>query len=348
MKLLILGGTAFLGPEIVRHAQKQGHTVTLFNRGKTRKDLFPDVERIVGDRDKDEYGGLEGRTWDAAIDTSANTASWMRKSTEALKGKVGQYVFTSSISVYPMNSFQKPGKDETAEVLPWPEGTDEKTKDMQLYGNTKARCEAIMMEAFGNRGTVIRPGLIVGAGDYSDRFTYWPVRIDKGGEILAPGTPNDFTQFIDARDLGEWCVKVCEDGHHGIYNATGPLKPLPMAGLLYGCKAVVSNDATFTWVPEAFLEEQKVGAWMEMPVWVGSSPEMAGFSQVSIDKAVQHGLKFRPLADTVKVTLDWAKNERPKERKWRAGIVPEKEQAVLKAWHEKEGTSPTTGPTTKP
>jgi 2'-hydroxyisoflavone reductase len=267
----------------------------------------------------------------------------MRKSTELLKDKVGQYVFTSSISVYPLDSFQKPGKDESADVLPWPKGTDEKTHDMQLYGNTKARCEKILMDTFGDRATVIRPGLIVGEGDYSDRFTYWPVRIDKGGEILAPGTPNDFTQFIDARDLGDWCVKVVEDGHHGIYNATGPYKPLPMAGLLFGIKAVVSNDATFTWVDESFLEQQHVGAWMEMPVWIGSSPEMIGFSQVSIDKAVAHGLKFRPLADTAKVTLDWAKT-RPASHKWRAGITPEKESAVLKAWHERSGA--TTAPTT--
>lgn len=341
MKILILGGTGFLGPELVRTAQKNKHAITLFNRGKTHKDLFPEVEKLQGDRDKDDYASLEGKTWDVCIDTSANAAGWMRKSTEVLKGKVKHYIFTSSISVYPMDSFQKPGKDETAPVEPWPDSADEKKMSMQLYGAHKARCEKILLEAFGDKGTVIRPGLIVGAGDYSDRFTYWPVRVDKGGEILAPGSPEGPVQFIDARDLGDWIIKVAEDGHAGIYNATGPGKPLPMAGLLYGCKAVVSNDATFTWVPDEFCLKQGVGPWMEMPLWIPIEPDSIGFSQVSIAKAVEHGLIFRPLADTAQHTLDWAKT-RPANYKFRAGLKPEKEAAVLKAWHEEQGKSPTT------
>ena len=354
MELLILGGTAFLGPQIVESAKARGHTVTLFNRGKTHADLFPDVEKLHGDRDKDEYDALKGRQWDAAVDTSAQVPHWIRKTADALGSNVRQYIFTSSISVYPMNSFQKPGKDETAPVEQLPAGADEKKFQMELYGALKAKCEQVAQEAYPNHTTIIRPGLIVGPGDYSDRFTYWPTRVDKGGEILAPGSPDAPVQFIDARDLGAWIVKVVEDGHVGVFNATGPQRPLPMAGLLYGCKAVVSNDARFTWVPDQFCLEHEVGPWMEMPLWIPNDPDSVGFSQVSIERALSHGLTFRPLADTAKATLDWAKT-RPAGRKPRAGLNPEKEAAVLKAWHEKTGeggasttSQPAGSSTTKP
>ena len=346
MKILILGGTAFLGPQIVEAALARKHTVTLFNRGKTRPSLFPDVEKLRGDREKDEYDALKNRQWDAAVDVPAQTPHWIRKAAEVLKGNVRQYVYISSISAYPMNSFQKPGKDEEAEVEKLPPGTDDSKFQMQLYGAFKAASEQATRDAYGKGATIIRPGLIVGPGDYSDRFTYWPQRVERGGEILAPGSPESPVQFIDARDLGEWIVRVIEDGHSGTYNATGPYRPLPMAGLLYGCKAVVSNDAHFTWVPDAFCLEQGVGPWMEMPLWIPPEPDSMGFSQVSVAKAVAHGLTFRPLADTVKATLEWAKT-RPADRKPRAGLKPEKEAAVLKAWHEKNGTRPTT-PATQP
>jgi 2'-hydroxyisoflavone reductase len=349
MKILILGGTAFLGPQIVETALARKHEVTLFNRGKTRKELFPEVEKLRGDRDKDDYAALKGRKWDAVIDTPAQTPHWIRQAAAALGENVRQYVFISSISVYPMNSFQKPGKDETAPVEEMPPGTDDTKFQMELYGAFKAASERAVMQAYPKGGTVIRPGLIVGPGDYSDRFSYWPVRVDKGGEILAPGSPESPVQFIDARDLGAWIVKVVEDGHTGTYNATGPQRPLPMAGLLYGCKAAVSNDSHFTWVPDAFCLEHGVGPWMEMPLWIPDEPDSRGFSQVSVAKAIQHGLTFRPLADTATATLDWYKNQRP-NRKPRAGMTAEKEAAVLKAWHEKQGstTAPTTEPATAP
>ncbi len=348
MKILILGGTGFLGPEIVKTAQQKGHTITLFNRGKTHKDMFPDVEKLQGDRNKDDYKSLEGKSWDTVIDTSASIAGWVRASTAALKDKCKHYLYTSSISAYPMNSFQKPGKDEEAATEPWPAGLDEKKFTMETYGAHKARSEQIVMEAFPGHATVIRPGLIVGAGDYSDRFTYWPMRADRGGEILAPGSPDAPVQFIDARDLGDWIVTMVEDGHTGIYNATGPRKPLPMAGLIYACTAIVSNDATLTWVPDQFCLEHQVGPWMEMPLWIPDEPDSRGFSQVSIEKAVAHGLTFRPVADICKTTLDWAKS-RPKDYRWRAGLSAEKEAAVLKAWHEKGPTTgPSTGPSTAP
>ena len=345
MKILILGGTAFLGPQIVEAAKAKGHTITLFNRGKTRADLFPDLEKLHGDREKDEYDALKGRQWDAAVDTSAQLPHWIKATADVLKGNVRQYVFTSSISVYPVNSFQKPGKDETAPVEQLPSGADENRFDIQLYGHLKARCEQYVIDAYGaDHATNIRPGLIVGPGDYSDRFTYWPVRVDRGGEILAPGSPDAFVQFIDARDLGAWIVRVVEDGHTGTYNATGPLTPLPMAGMLYGCKSVVSNDAHFTWVPDQFCLEHGVGPWMEMPLWIPAEPDSIGFSQVSIERAVSHGLTFRPLADTAKATLDWAKT-RPKDRRWKAGLSAAKEIEVLNAWHASQrGPTTTTMP----
>ncbi len=348
MDILILGGTAFLGPAIVEAAVAKGHKVTLFNRGKTRSELFPDLEKLHGDRDKNEYGALKGRKWDIAIDTSAQVPNWIRKTHEAIGDSVKQYMFTSSISVYPMNSFQKPGKDETAPVEQLPPGTDETKFEMELYGAMKAKCESVAMESWPGHATVVRPGLIVGPGDYSDRFTYWPVRVDQGGEILAPGSPDAPVQFIDARDLGAFMVKLAEDGHSGIYNATGPQRPLAMAGLLYGCKAAVSNDSYFTWVPDQFCIDHGVGQWMEMPLWIADDPDSRGFSQVSVEKAVHHGLTFRPLAETARDTLAWSKTRRA-GRKPKAGLSREKEATVLKAWHDANpGAGATTQPATKP
>jgi 2'-hydroxyisoflavone reductase len=344
MKLLILGGTGFLGPEIVKTAQDHKHQITLFNRGKTHADLFPDVEKLHGDREKDEYDALKGREWDAVIDTSANVPAWVRGSSSALGKSVRQYLFVSTISVYPMESFERPGKDETAPVEKLPEGADEKKLTMELYGALKAKSEQVIRDAYGDHATIIRPGLIVGAGDYSDRFTYWPVRIEKGGEVLAPGSPDAKVQFIDARDLGAWIVKMVEDGHGGTYNATGPRDPLSMAEMLYGIKAITTAGAQFTWIPDDFLGKQSVGPWMEMPLWIPADPQSIGFSQLSIEKAVARGLTFRPLADTARDTLTFAKT-RPANWKWRAGLSADKEQAVLKAWHD---ANPTTAPTTAP
>ena len=345
MKILLLGGTGFLGPAIVEVGLERRHELTLFNRGKTHPGLFPNVEKLQGDRDKDDYKSLEGREWDAVIDTSANMPAWARKSVEVLKGKVKQYLFTSTISVYPENSFQQAGKDETAPVSPWPDGADERQFKMELYGPGKARCEQIIAEAFPGHATIVRPGLIVGPGDYSDRFTYWPVRIDKGGEVLAPGVPNSPVQFIDARDLGAWIVKMIEDGHSGTYNATGPRDRLSMAEMLYGIKAITIAGAQFTWVDEKFLLDQKVGPWMEMPLWIPQAHDSLGFSQISIERALAHGLAFRSLADTASATLAFAKT-RSTTRNWHAGLAADKEASILKAWHERK-TDSTSQPSQK-
>ena len=242
----------------------------------------------------------------------------MKASTAALKDKVKQYLFTSSISVYPQDSFQQLGKDEAAPIEQWPDGADEMKFKIELYGAGKARCEKIIQDAFPGHATIVRPGLIVGPGDFSDRFTYWPVRIDKGGEVLAPGMPEAHVQFIDARDLGAWLVKLCEEGHIGVYNATGPRDPMSMAEMLYGIKAITTAGAQFTWVDEKFLLEHEVGPWMEMPLWVPHDEESRGFQDISIAKAVAHGLTFRPLAETYPLSMSPSLSPGTSRRAWSA------------------------------
>ena len=341
MKILILGGTGFLGPHTVEAATARGHTLTLFNRGKTHPGLFPDIEQLHGDRKVDlsaiENEIKKGRTWDAVVDNSGYVPKHVKMSAELLKPAAKQYIFVSTVSVY--GEITKP-VDEDSPV-------DDKLDDPetekvgQFYGQLKARCEVAAAEAFGkDRTASIRPGLIVGPGDETDRFSWWPWRIDKGGTIIAPGVKENPVQFIDVRDLGEWIVKMVEDGHSGTYNALGPGNglggdhgDLSMAEFLYGIRAVTPSKVKFIWMPEQFLEEQHVGPWMEMPLWIPG--EGNNMHRTRNDRAVAHGLKFRPLADTARDTLEWVKTKRPADKKWGAGLAPEKEAAVLKAWSEK-------------
>jgi len=339
MQILILGGTGFIGPHQVRYAVSRGHKVTVFNRGRRQADLPDSVEHLLGDRNND-LQSLKGREWDAVIDNPTTLPRWVRDSASLLKDAAKQYVFISTISVYA--DVSHPGMDETSPLLPY-KGVDamaEKDVTPELYGPLKALSEREAEKWFPGKSTVIRPGLIVGPGDTSDRFTYWPSRIDRGGEVIAPGTPSDPVQFIDARDLSEWAIRVVEQGTLGIYNATGPRSALSMAEMLYGIRAITSgsSDIRFTWVDAKFLDEQKVGAWMDMPVWVGDSPENAGFSRVSIERAVSKGLRFRPLANTARDTLEWFKTLPAGRRgKMLAGLPEEREKAVLAAWHIKTG-----------
>jgi 2'-hydroxyisoflavone reductase len=257
----------------------------------------------------------------------------VRDAGKALKGRTKHYIFVSTISVFSDNS--KP-VDENG-PLNTPSDIDAPF-DAAKYGSNKVRCEQEAKTQFGNNVTVVRPGLIVGPGDLSDRFSYWPVRIDKGGEILAPGTPDDPAQYVDAQDLSSWIVRLAESKTLGTFNATGPKTPTTISEMLYGIKAVTTSDARFTWVPADFLAEQKVRAWSEMPVWVPAMGATAGFMRVNCSKAYAAGLTFRPLADTAKDTLTWYHSRPPAEQeKARAGIAPEKEQAVLTAWHAKQG-----------
>jgi len=334
-KILILGGTGFLGPALVEVARPRGHTLTLFNRGKTAPHLFPDVEKLQGDRDGN-LKALEGRKWDAVIDTSGYVPRIVRASAELLAPNVEQYLFVSTISVY--KDMSQPGIEESAPVATV---EDEKTEDISKhYGALKARSEKAAEAAMPGRATIVRPGLIVGPGDPTDRFTYWPVRVARGGEVLAPGDGQDPVQFIDVKDLATFILGLVERKVTGVFNATGPVQTLHMHQLLEGCKRANGGDATFTWASAEFLEEQKVAPWMQMPVWIPrSDKETGGIGRVSNARAVERGLTFRPLEDTARDTLAWFKTQPPeRQEKLRAGISAERERELLAAWHQRAGS----------
>lgn len=336
MNLLILGGTVFVGRHLVEAARAAGHTVTLFNRGQHNPDLFPDVEKLRGDRTTAE--GLEvlrGRTFDAVIDTCGYVPRVVRASAELLAGAVGHYTFVSSISVYA--DFKTPGTNESAPVARMNDPSVEQVTG-ETYGPLKALCEEAAESALPGRVLCVRAGLIVGPHDSTDRFTYWPARVDRatsgvrGGGVLAPGNPDAPVQFIDMRDLAGWMVRAAEAGTTGVYNATGPNYPLTMGELLETCRRVSQSDANFVWVDEEFLAAQNVEPWSQMPLWVPSGDsDMAGFSAVNCGKAIKGGLTFRPLEDTMRDTLAWAKT-RAADSTWRAGITPEREAELLAAW----------------
>lgn len=318
MRLLLLGGPRFLGRAVVDAAFARGHEVTLFNRGRTNPELYAGVERIRGDRTED-LSALAGRSWDAVLDTCGFLPDVVHASAEALASS-GLYCFVSSLSVYA--DFGSP-VDESSRVaelgdLPRDEMTNES------YGALKALCEDAVRDVFGERALLVRPGLIVGPHDPTGRFTYWPHRLARGGEVLAPGPPDDPTQFVDVRDLGEWMVSLCESGTGGTFNATN--EGTPWGKLLETCRSVTSSDATVTWVDDAFLVEQGVGEWMELPLWV-TGPESAYFDRVDVSRAVEAGLHFRPLEETVRGALELAE---PTDA---AGLAPEREGALLAAWH---------------
>lgn len=335
-KLLVLGGTGFLGPHFVEIARKHGHTLTLFNRGKTNPDKFSgeqfnDIEQLHGDR-KSDMKALEGdRQWDAVLDTSAYLPGDVTRSAKLLASRVKQYLIVSTISVYAKNDAPN---DETSPlaVLADPNVTE---VTGETYGGLKALCEQAAERELPGRTTVVRPGLIVGPGDNSDRFTYWPARADRGGEILAPGSAADPTQFIDVRDLAAFLLATIEGGHFGIYNADGAPGSLTMGALLSECQRAAKAKSSVTWVPADFLEAQKVSAWQDMPAWIPARGEYAGFGRTSVAKARAAGLQQRPLRETVSATLDWWRGL-PEERraKPKAGIAATREAEVLKAWHD--------------
>jgi 2'-hydroxyisoflavone reductase len=339
MQLLILGGTIFLGRHFVDLALAAGDTVTLFTRGKHNPDLFPGVERITGDRAGDLHL-LEGRTWDAVLDTSGYLPAVVSASARSLAGRVGHYTFVSSISVY--RDFRVNGIDEDYPCGELAKDAAE-TLTNDTYGPLKALCEQAVLRELPDRTLNIRPGLIVGPHDPSDRFTYWPERVARGGEVLAPDGPHRVTQVIDARDLAAWMLHAIRTGLTGTFNATspgiGPLEPtsgypLSFGALLESCRRVSGSNARFTWLPEPFLAEEKVGAWMELPLWVPIEPDSIGFDSVSVDRAMAAGLRFRPIAGTIRDTLSWAAAQ-PPDRVRRAGLDPEKEAAILQRWKER-------------
>lgn len=345
MKTLIIGGTVFLGRHLVESAQVRGHVVTLFNRGLHNPKLFPDVEKLHGDREG-ALDALLGRRWDVVIDTCGFVPRIVRASAELLADAVERYVFISSLSAIADNS--TPGNDENAPVGTLSDPSVEE-RTPENYGPLKALCEQTVEEVMPGRALNIRPGLIVGPHDPTGRFTYWPVRVARGGEVLAPGRPERPVQVIDARDLAQWIIRLAEASENGVFNATGPDHTLTMEELLEECRAVSGSDARFTWVSEKFLAGAKVGEWMEMPLWISeeASPEARGFMSVNCAKAIAHGLTFRPLADTIHDTLDWAGglSEAPApdtsylSPRPEAGMEAEREAQVLKDWHEAQEVS---------
>lgn len=338
LRILILGGTGFIGPYQVRYAVERGHQVSVFNRGRRQADLPGGVEHLQGDRNGD-LESLRGREWDVVIDNPTTLPVWVRDAASLLKDSAGQYVFVSTISVYGDNT-SRPGMDETTPLARY-EGADPMAETQQtlqanmgLYGPLKALAEQEAEKWFPGRTTVVRPGLIVGPGDPTDRFTYWPVRVARGGEVLAPGAPSDPVQVIDARDLSEWIVRLAERKAFGTFNATGPAQRLGIGGMLEEMRPLAEAPVSFTWVDADFLEAQPVSPWSDMPVWVPPREGMEGFADVSIRRALAEGLTFRPLADTARDTLAWHRT-RPAEQRatLRAGLSPAREAEVLRAWH---------------
>jgi 2'-hydroxyisoflavone reductase len=319
VQLLVLGGTKFLGRAVVDAALANDHEVTLFNRGQTNPELFPEVEKLRGDRETD-LSALSGRSWDAVVDTSAYVPHQAKSSAEALAGAAGHYLFVSSLSAYADASQPL---DEESPLAEREQGQpdDRLLEDFSNYGALKVLCERAATEGFGGPTAIVRPGLIVGPHDPTGRFTYWPHRVARGGEVLAPAPANSQVQFIDVRDLGEWIVHLCANRVEGPFNATN--RDVTWESLLETCRAVTGSDAELVWIESEFLKEQEVGQWMELPMWLY---EDTGLHDADISRAVAAGLTFRPLDETVRDTLDQA------ETTGGAGLDPEREARLIAGW----------------
>ena len=328
-RILILGGTGFLGPATVAAAQARGHELTLFNRGKTRPGLFPNIETLHGDRDPKVGEGLNSlanRQWDVVIDNSGYFPRQVSASAKLLAPNVKQYIFISSISVYADNSSE--GQDETARVATTPDPSVEQITE-QTFGPLKALCEAAAEASLPGRTAVVRPGYIVGPDDPSGRFTYWPVRVDCGGEVLAPGAPDDPVQFIDVRDLGAWLIMLTERGTTGVFNATGPKSRLKWGDLLQACRKATRAESTLTWVPGDWVARQGEGVF---PIWAPYRGDTKGFHTWDNQRAVKAGLVFRPYPQTVADTLQWYKSQGESGRTKLAGPPAAKEAEMLATW----------------
>jgi 2'-hydroxyisoflavone reductase len=334
LRILILGGTRFIGLHMTALALERGHTLTFFNRGRTKTDRYPDVERIKGDRNG-EIDGLKGRQWDVVIDNSGYVPRHVKLSAELLAPSVKQYVFVSSVSVYP--DFSVP-RDESSPVGKLADETIEKV-DGETYGPLKALCEQAAERAMPGRTCVVRPGLIVGPDDNTDRFTYWPARAARGGEFIAPGAPGDPFQVIDARDLAAFVLGAVENNVNGVYNLVSDVNEFKFGQLTDACITAANKQAKpavpprAVFLPGEFLEEQKVAPWSEMPVWLPAKGEEAAFASTSNRAARARGLKITPLKKTVNDTLAWHLARPAEEReKLKAGIAAEKETVVLATW----------------
>ncbi|MCA9750771.1 MAG: NAD-dependent epimerase/dehydratase family protein [Gemmatimonadetes bacterium] len=341
MKILILGGTQFIGIHLVAAARARGHEVTVFNRGTTPLVDADGIEQITGDRHRD-LDRLAGRRWDAVVDTCGYVPSSLESSTAALADAVDRYVFISSISVYA--DFSTHGMDETAPLATLSAESLEKAEAVDrsgrvtgseyggAYGALKVRCEDVVRSAFPERALVVRPGLVAGSHDPTERFTYWVVRVARGGEILAPGRPERLIQYIDAADLADWTIQSAERRATGIYNVTGPATDLTMAAFLEECRQVAAGDATFTWVPDAFLRQHEVKSWTEMPLWIPETETgHSGLMHIDCRKAFASGLRPRPVRRTIEDVLAWA-NGPGADRKRKNGLAEDRELELLRAW----------------
>lgn len=327
LRILILGGTGFIGPHMVREALRRGHELTLFNRGRSNSDLFPDLELLIGDRDG-RLDALEGGEWDAVIDNSGYVPRHVEDSARLLAGRASRYLFISSVSVYA--SFAAPN-DEESPLATMPDETVEEVTG-ETYGPMKALCEQRAAEAFGaDRLTVVRPTYICGPGDHTDRYTYWPVRTARGGDMLWPGTPEDPIQIIDVRDLAAFVIDCLERDVTGTYNAVSPAGAITMGGLLADCLAVTGADTRPVWVPAGFLADQDLVG--ELPIWSPPEGEGGRLAATSGERAAARGLRIRPPRETARDTLAWWRGL-PAERteRLRAGPKPERETAVLDSW----------------
>jgi 2'-hydroxyisoflavone reductase len=314
LKLLLIGGPKFVGHALIEAALAGGHEVTTFNRGQTNPGLFPEIEKLHGDRD----GGLDalrGRSWDAVLDTSGYVPRVVRQSAELLADAAGRYAFVSSISYYADYREPRVEDDPPEELGDQPD--DRLLEDYANYGALKALCEQEVARAFGDRALLVRPGLIVGPNDPTDRFTYWPRRVERGGPILVP--PDQPVQMIDVRDLAEWMLRLVEEGRGGAFNATSPPGAITFSSMLEACGA-----RDIVWVDEAFLAEHEVEGWSDLPCWVPTT-EGAAFQLVDVSRAVDAGLTFRPLAQTARDVPEWT---------GKAGLQPEREAELLAAWQK--------------
>ena len=330
LRVLMLGGTGFIGPHTIEALRRGGHQITLFNNDKESAKKFPELESLFGDRDG-SIEALGGRDWDVVIDNSGYVTRHVRLTADALKDRVGHYIFISSISAYA--DLSKPGIDENYPLATLKDPGTEKVTE-ETYGGLKAACEDVVRKVYGSRYTVIRPTYIVGPGDPTDRFTYWPARVSRGGEMLAPGTSGDPVQFIDVRDLAEFIAACAEHRHAGNYNLCNPPRSVSMGQLLDSSRKISGTDTKFVWVDAKFIEAQKF-AGNEIPIWSPTVGEYAGASLVRSARAEAKGLKFRPLDVTVSDTLAWNAT-RPHERgeKLRAGLTVDQERALLEAWRQ--------------
>lgn len=329
MDILILGGTQFVGRHCAEIALARGHQVTLLHRGKTNPDLFPQATHILGDRTTD-FELPAGKSWDAVIDTSGYLPRVVGASAERLAARVGRYLFVSTISVY---ALPVPiGASEDAPMATMPESAPEEVNG-ETYGPLKVACEQRVLDVYGERATIVRPGLIVGPYDHTDRFTYWPVRVDRGGLVLIPGNVQMPVQWIDGRDLAAWMIMLLENDTGGIYNATGPQIPSTFGELVDTCMGLFGNDAELVPVDEEFLAQHEVQPWVDLPFWLPDS--FGGLLAVNVDRAFGAGLQCRPLVETLRDTLAW-RSPSLADPPLRAGISPAREAAVVSAWRDKE------------